>query len=195
MIGEDAERTIVAFAGHASAEDVGDPARAGVALDVAFALVREAARTRLVLLTGNADGADALAAARWRDGQFGPVRRVYPFVGDLGDDPVEADTSGDAWLDGAAAARIALHPHLEQTRWLVAHADLMIALWTGKPARPRRRRGRGPARARRGRRGAVGVARRWRAAADRPASDRRAPVAARGRRRARRARADRRGAS
>jgi hypothetical protein len=112
----------------------------------------------LHLLTGAAPGADRAAIAAWRDGGRGEVFAVFPFADPTTpdavawtDDPHATDRSlavalrrtdgGPAFdrvgvLDGAAARDEvpARHPHLAQTRRIVAWSDLLVAVWNGAAA-------------------------------------------------------------
>jgi hypothetical protein len=151
----------VGFVGHRSFDD---EAAARAAMDQGFAEIGRAfafvagspiaeayeGMARLRLLIGAAPGADRLAAAAWRDAGLGEIHLIFPFR-----DP----GSADAWTDrperGDAETRVETtpefgpwtgidsislglggdHAHAEVARWVVRHADLLLAWWDGLPSR------------------------------------------------------------
>ncbi|PWW03709.1 hypothetical protein DFR52_101395 [Hoeflea marina] len=118
----------------------------------------------LTLLTGFADGADRIAARRWRGLGLGDLHAVFPFRDPPGGEPVNGetyawthgpDTSDTAYrvdlnspgdldggfdrytvLDGAESAKEKppRHGHLEQTRFLARWADVAVVAWDGEAA-------------------------------------------------------------
>jgi len=136
-MGEPGEIQIqAAFAGHRRASDVGDPARLEAKLAASVEILKEAGIGRARLLVGLAEGADSLAAKVWRQAQLGPCHAILPFLqegrGRVG--PTHAAQTG-TWLDGAASEETGANPHLAQTRWLLAQADVLIVVWSGKARR------------------------------------------------------------
>jgi hypothetical protein len=118
----------VAFAGHNRAADLGDPERIGAALRSAFQLLADAGLAYATLLTGLAEGADRIAARLWRELQLGPVHAVHPFLEGVDEGGLAHAATR---LDGEALAAAGRNPHLAQTRWLIAAADLLVVVWTG----------------------------------------------------------------
>jgi hypothetical protein len=124
-------RLQVAFAGHNRARDMGNASSLSRVLNLAFGRLKAAGVSSARLLTGLAPGADELGARAWIRAELGPVHAIYPFLSDIRS-PL-ADTA--TWLDGETAIRAGRNPHLAQTRWLLSHADLLVAVWTGRRAR------------------------------------------------------------
>jgi hypothetical protein len=104
---------------------------------------------QLRLLTGDAPGADRLAIEQWRTAALGPIHRLYPYRdGATGapltdrpsraklEDRVPAPGPEIIWT-GIDAVGLGMEAggHAELGRWLVRHADVLVALWDGKPAR------------------------------------------------------------
>ena len=102
---------------------------------------------RLRLLIGAAPGTDRIVAAAWRSQELGPSHLIYPFrePGGLAaytDDPRKADAEtrvetppeGEAWtgLDSASLGLEHDQAHAEVSRWIVRHADLLVAWWNGE---------------------------------------------------------------
>jgi hypothetical protein len=105
---------------------------------------------RLRLLTGAAPGADRLAAAAWKDARLGEAHLIFPFKDPITadawtdrpehDDPdTRIDTAAEAgpWtgIDSASLGLAGDHAHAEVARWIVRHADLLLAWWDGLPSR------------------------------------------------------------
>ena len=105
---------------------------------------------RLRLLAGGAPGTDRLAQEAWRAGNHGELHAIYPFYdpasrGAATDDPAKHDPATlvepgpefGAWtgLDALGLGLEADHAHAEVGRWLVRHADLLVAWWDGQPGR------------------------------------------------------------
>ena len=113
----------------------------------------------LNLLIGYAPGADRDAVRLWREGRHGTVHAVFPFADRNDpnrfawtDTPENADQSlqielpkpddqmpifdAVTILDGEAslAEKPPRDAHLEQSRWLVRWADLVVVIWNGKLA-------------------------------------------------------------
>jgi hypothetical protein len=102
----------------------------------------------LRLLAGGAPGTDRLAQEAWRAGKLGELHAIYPFFnpatgGAATDDPAKGDPATlvdpgpefGAW-SGFDALSLGLErdqAHAEVGRWLVRHADLMVAWWDGEP--------------------------------------------------------------
>ena len=125
----------VAFAGHNRSEDLGDHAEVSAGLSCVFSLLAEAGVGRARLLTGLAPGADQLAARAWRDHGLGPVHAVFPHLQDGSGAAAKRLMDAATWLDGRRTEKGGRNPHLAQTRWLIASADLLVAVWTGREAR------------------------------------------------------------
>ena len=123
----------MAFAGHNRSRDLGDADRLRQELAGLFAGLAEAGFPRARLLTGLAAGADRLAVEAWRAAGLGPVHGVLPFL--TQDREAAALADAVTRLDGQAAEREGRNPHLAQTRFLVAQADLLVVVWGGGPAR------------------------------------------------------------
>jgi hypothetical protein len=130
-------RLQVAFAGHNRISDIGDAVQLAVALDTAFQLLKHAGVTRARMLTGLAPGADHIAAEAWRRARLGPIHAIYPFL-------PPRKTEKDAgrrfaktatWLDGEAIHKMGRNPHLNQTRWMLSRAELLVVAWSGAPGR------------------------------------------------------------
>ena len=148
----------VGFTGHRSVDDVDAAARliAATFADVkaAFDLITASplaaafeGKPRLRLLAGGAPGTDRLAQDAWRKGQLGELHAIYPFQnpatgGAATDDPSKKDPATlvdpgpefGPWT-GIDALALGLEPaqaHAEVGRWLVRHADLLVAWWDGK---------------------------------------------------------------
>lgn len=147
----------VAVTGHRG-EGLGDPAAAAAALDAVLTMVAASARTlharetavfaavppALVLLSALAEGADQIAAERAIALGFG-LHAILPFAQtryrtDFAD-PASAVTFEQLL---AQSERVVELPGLRDTaatayalagRALVAHADILIAVWDGEPAR------------------------------------------------------------
>ena len=149
----------VGFTGHRS---VADAAGASRMIGAAFAAAQEALQRlaatplaeaydgapRLRLLAGGAPGTDRLAQEAWRAARLGDVHAIYPFQnpatgGAATDDPAKGDPATlvdpgpefGPWT-GLDALGLGLEPdqaHAEVGRWLVRHADLLVAWWDGKP--------------------------------------------------------------
>lgn len=126
----------VAFAGHRRAGDMGDADALEQKLARICAMLKAAGSRRARLLTGLADGADEIAAKVWRDEAMGPIHAILPFLheGHSEVGPERAARTG-TWLDGERLQKAGGSPHLAQTRWLLGGADLLIAVWTGRPKR------------------------------------------------------------
>ncbi len=151
----------VGFTGHRSLADAAAASRLIAAAfdDVKAALEGLAAlplaqayegRPRLRLLAGGAPGADRLAQEAWRAGKLGELHAIYPFHdpatgGAATDDPAKGDPATlvdpgpefGAWT-GLDALGLGLEPdqaHAEVGRWLVRHADLLVAWWDGEKGR------------------------------------------------------------
>src|SRR5208283_3924991 len=116
----------------------------------------------LNLLVGYAPGTDRDAVRLWREDRHGTVHAVFPFADRNGparfawtDDPDKPENAGQSLrveltkpdgqtplfdavttLDGTAslADNQPRDAHLEQSRWLVRWADLVIVIWNGKLA-------------------------------------------------------------
>ena len=102
---------------------------------------------RLRLLAGGAPGADRLAQEAWRAGRHGELHAIYPFFdpasgGAATDDPAKQDPATrvdpgpefGAWT-GLDTLALGLEPeqgHAEVGRWLVRHADVLVAWWDGQ---------------------------------------------------------------
>ena len=125
----------IAFAGHNRSEDLGDHAEVSEGLSRVFALLAETGVARARLLTGLAPGADQLAAKAWRAHGLGPVHAVFPHLKDGSGAAARKLMDAATWLDGRQAEKVGRNPHLAQTRWLIASADLLVAVWTGREAR------------------------------------------------------------
>jgi hypothetical protein len=148
----------VGFTGHRSVDDVDAAARliAATFADVmaAFVLITLSplaaafeGRPRLRLLAGGAPGTDRLAQDAWRKAGLGERHAIYPFQnpvtgGAATDDPGKQDPATlvdpgpefGTWT-GIDALGLGLQPaqaHAEVGRWLVRHADLLVAWWDGK---------------------------------------------------------------
>lgn len=127
-----ARRTVnVAFAGHIRESDLVDTSLCAARIEDALRLLRQAGITRARLLVGAAQGADALAAQAWTAADLGPVHVAHPFLYGAH----EGEAACETWLDGAQAHRFGGDPHLDQTRWLLAYADIVLVLWNGAAAR------------------------------------------------------------
>ncbi|HEY1752805.1 MAG TPA: hypothetical protein VGG29_16220 [Caulobacteraceae bacterium] len=150
----------VGFTGHRVIEDASEARRliaealAGVAEAFRRAAGSEAAQAygpgrTLRLLVGAAPGTDRLAAAAWDAAALGESHAVYPFRDAAGaaftDDPAkgEADTrvgeppAAGAWtgFDAASLGLAGEQAHAEVGRWIVRHADVLVAWWNGKPGK------------------------------------------------------------
>lgn len=148
----------VGFVGHRRFDDEA-AARAAieaafVEIGRAFALVSQGplaeafdGADRLRLLIGAAPGADRLAAAAWREAGLGEVHLIFPFR-DPGADAAWTDRPerGDletrvepegAWtgIDSASLGLAGDQAHAEVARWIVRHADVLVAWWDGEPSR------------------------------------------------------------
>lgn len=134
---EKAGQLQIAFAGHVGSSDIGDIDRVAGALATALALLGEAGVTQATLITGLAEGADQLAAKEWRKASMGAVHAVYPVLIPADASPAPPAETPDFMtsLDGDAGLVAGLNPYLEQTRWIVGVADLLIVVWNGRPAR------------------------------------------------------------
>jgi hypothetical protein len=151
----------VGFTGHRS---VADAAGASRMIGAAFAAAQEALQRlaalplaeaydgapRLRLLAGGAPGTDRLAQEAWRAARLGDVHAIYPFQnpatgGAATDNPANGDPATlvdpgpefGPWT-GLDALGLGLEPdqaHAEVGRWLVRHADLLVAWWDGEPGR------------------------------------------------------------
>jgi len=126
----------VAFAGHRRPGDMGAADALEQKLSRVCAILKAAGLRRGRLLTGLADGADEIAARVWRNQAMGPIHAILPFLheghGKVG--PGKAAQTG-TWLDGATLQKAGGSPHLAQTRRLLAGADMLIAVWTGRAKR------------------------------------------------------------
>jgi hypothetical protein len=126
----------VAFAGHNRTEDLGDPADVLSSINEAMQMLAQAGVEDARMISGHAIGADGLAIQAWQAAGFGPVEVIMPFLD--GEDSIEPPPELAAtatWLDGAASRASLRSPHLCQARWLVGAADLLVAVWTGRPPR------------------------------------------------------------
>ena len=151
----------VGFTGHRT---VADADAASKLIGAAFGDVRETldrlaamplgaayeGAPRLRLLAGSAPGTDRLAREAWRDAHLGDAHIVYPFYnpatgGAATDDPAKGDPATlvdpgaefGTWT-GIDALGLGLQPdqaHPEVSRWLVRHADLLVAWWDGAAGR------------------------------------------------------------
>ena len=151
----------VGFTGHRSVEDAAAASRliSGAFDELEATLQALAAMPlagaydgapRLRLLVGGAPGTDRLAQEAWRAGKRGELHAIYPFFdaangGAATDDPAKADPATlvdpgpefGSWT-GLDALGLDLAPeqaHAEVGRWLVRHADLLVAWWDGEPGR------------------------------------------------------------
>lgn len=116
----------------------------------------------LRLLSGYAPGTDRIAVETWRARGLGPVHLVFPFIAPgtasgaerpeaaFTDNPEQPEPGADvrmadanlqpqdvvSVLDGAAseAEKPRRAAHLDQSRFLVRWADVLVALWNGEPA-------------------------------------------------------------
>lgn len=103
----------------------------------------------LRLLAGAAPGADRLAADRWRAAGLGEIHLLYPFRdkvtgAPLTDHPDHAGPEtrlpppeeGGPWtgFDGVELRLERDQAHAEVARWIVRHADVLIAVWNGNSA-------------------------------------------------------------
>jgi hypothetical protein len=149
----------VGFTGHRTIEDAG---AAGQLIAQTFELIGRAFRQIaaseaagaydgepiLRLLVGGAPGADRLAQQAWRAAALGEVHTVYPFRDSASgeaftDDPAKADPATRvgppaelaAWtgFDAKGLGLAGDQAHAEVARWMVRHADLLVAWWNGKP--------------------------------------------------------------
>lgn len=127
----------IAFAGHNRPYDLGAHGPVTRDLESAFRMLGEAGRIRARLVSGLASGADKLAAAAWKRAGMGPAHAIYPFLNEGQDGAVGPSGLAQTatWLDGKASEKAGRNPHLEQTRWLIAAADLLVVVWTGEHAR------------------------------------------------------------
>ncbi|HEY2661532.1 MAG TPA: hypothetical protein VGI79_17570 [Caulobacteraceae bacterium] len=125
----------VAFAGHNRPDDLGDTLSLERDLTVAFGLLAAADVKGARLLTGNAPGADRLAARLWGECGLGPIHIVQPFLTDEDDPDRQPPTPHITRLDGAAFEASGRNPHLAQTRWMIGSADMLVTVWTGEHAR------------------------------------------------------------
>lgn len=115
----------------------------------------------LRLLCGYAPGTDRVAVSAWREGRYGLCHLVFPYLAPPGGedaagtaftdhperpeegaqvvlaDAVSGPEDAVTILDGAASERE--RPpragHLEQSRFLMRWADVLVALWNGAPAK------------------------------------------------------------
>ena len=124
----------VAFAGHARAEDLGRAAPVRKALDAAFALLKAAGLSEGRLLSGDAAGADRLAATAWEAAGLGAIHLVHPFL-PRARSPRTPGSWTETWLDGDAAEASGRSAHLAQTSWMIDAADLLVAVWNGRHGR------------------------------------------------------------
>jgi Protein of unknown function (DUF4231) len=125
----------VAFAGHNRAPHLGNTETLAVRLVGAFELLRTAGFEHARLLTGLAEGADAIAATAWRRVGLGPIQVVYPYLNSKPDRHSRAPIESGTWLDGATLEAAGRSAHLAQTRWLVSAADVLVVVWDGDPGR------------------------------------------------------------
>jgi hypothetical protein len=127
----------VAFAGHRRAGELGERAALEAKIALCLNLLAAAGVTRARLLTGLAPGADELAAEAWRRAGMGPVHAIFPFLSEGAEGQVGPTglAQSATWLDGGAARAAGFSPHLAQTRWLLANADLLIVVWSGRAPR------------------------------------------------------------
>ena len=148
----------VGFSGHRAVEDPAEADRligeALTAISAAFEVLKEAqaeafdGAPRLRLLVGAAPGTDRTVAAAWRATALGEIQPIYPFRDPAGDgaytdDPAKADpatrvetpSGSDAWtgIDSASLGLDHERAHAEVARWIVRHADLLVAWWNGAP--------------------------------------------------------------
>ncbi|MGE5502617.1 MAG: DUF4231 domain-containing protein [Ignavibacteriales bacterium] len=127
----------VAFAGHNRPNDLRGRRALSRDLAAAFAMLKAAGVDSARLVSGFASGADELALAVWKDAGLGPAHIVFPFLTDgvAGEIGPAGLAQAATWLDGAAAEAAGRNAHLQQTRWLLAAAELLIVVWTGAQAR------------------------------------------------------------
>jgi hypothetical protein len=150
--------TTVGFSGHRAIEDSAEADRligeALAAVGAAFQTLQQAqgeafaGSPGLRLLVGAAPGTDRIIAAAWRGARLGEVHLIYPFrepAGDAAftDDPVKADPetrvetppAGEAWtgIDSVSLGLDHQRAHAEVGRWIIRHADLLVAWWNGEP--------------------------------------------------------------
>src|ERR1700722_2460681 len=148
----------VGFTGHRSVDDADAAARliAATFADVkaAFDLITQSplaaafeGKPRPRLRAGGAPGTDRLAQDAWRKAELGERHAIYSFQnpatgGAATDDPCKKDPATlvdpgpefGPWT-GIDALALGLEPaqaHAEVGRWLVRHADLLVAWWDGQ---------------------------------------------------------------
>jgi hypothetical protein len=105
--------------------------------------------TRLRLMAGDAPGADRLARERWQASGPGDAHMLYPFRdpatgAPLTDHPDHAapdarlagPPADAAWtgFDGVGLGLERNSAHVEVGRWIVRHADAVVAVWNGQSA-------------------------------------------------------------
>jgi len=105
--------------------------------------------TRLRLMVGDAPGADRLARERWRASGPGEAHLLYPFRdpttgAPLTDHPDHAEPDARlaappadaAWtgFDGVGLGLERNSAHVEVGRWIVRHAEVVVAVWNGQSA-------------------------------------------------------------
>jgi hypothetical protein len=100
----------------------------------------------LRLLTGDAPGADRLVIERWRRAGMGETHRLYPYrdpdTGEATTDRPERTTdetrrsppADEPWtgIDAVSLGLAGDQAHLEVTRWIVRHSQVLVALWDGE---------------------------------------------------------------
>ncbi len=133
--GSQAAAIQVAFAGHNRAPHLGNTATVAARLIAAFELLRAAGIQHARLLSGLAEGADAMAATAWRKVGLGPIHAVYPYLKSKPDGHSRTPIESSTWLDGVAMEAAGRSAHLAQTRWLISAADILVVVWDGDPGR------------------------------------------------------------
>ncbi len=139
-------RDVIEAARPRVAQALADLARIGEAIRAREAAFFDAAPSQLRFISPLADGADQLAAGLALDRGY-QLETILPFAADVYatdfTDPQDAARFHD--LLGRASCRLELpgdranqnDAYVSAGRAVVAHADLLIALWDGEPARGR----------------------------------------------------------
>ena len=148
----------VGFSGHRAVDDAAEAehliAETLAAIGAGFETLKRSlgpafeGMPRLRLLIGAAPGTDRMVAAAWRAARLGEDHLIYPFREPEGaaaytDNPAKADLetrvetppAGEAWtgIDSASLGLDHERAHAEVGRWIVRHADLLVAWWNGAP--------------------------------------------------------------